>query len=148
MDWPVILSAQPAKYLITAIEKLTSTVRAQLNVLPKQRCYQWWSKIKGEESLYLPLSKASRAANSSWSRSISWASFHNRSPLTLPGAFKPHVVSNAFCATSTAISTSSSVASETFVINFPLAKMPSQRVAKDPQKKNDELGLRTLTSKR
>ena len=36
MDWPVILSAQPAKYLITEIEKFTSTFRAQLNVLPKQ----------------------------------------------------------------------------------------------------------------
>ena len=37
MDWPVILSAQPAKYLITEIEKFTSTLRAQLNVLPKHR---------------------------------------------------------------------------------------------------------------
>ena len=35
MDWPVILSAQPAKYLITEIEKFTSTLRAHLNVLPK-----------------------------------------------------------------------------------------------------------------
>ena len=52
---------------------------------------------------------------------MSSASFHNRFDRTLPGAFNPHVVSNAFWAASTAMSTSSSVASETFVMTCPLA---------------------------
>ena len=68
---------------------------------------------------------------------MSSVSFHNRFDLTLPEAFNPHVVSNAFWAASTAMSTSSSVASETFVINCPLAGMKGVSIMHG-QTENDE----------
>ena len=114
----MILSAQPAKYLMLEIAKLTSTLQAQSNVLPTNELHWQIRQVLREE---IPLSRASRAANSSKSRCMSSASFHSKLDLRPPGAFSPQVVSNAFCAASTAMSTSSSVASETFVINRPLA---------------------------
>ena len=75
----------------------------------------------------VPLSKASSAASSSMCASMISASLWRYLARTGPGAFRPHTVSNAFCAALTATSTSFGVASAIFVIIFPSAVKDSDQ---------------------
>ena len=69
----------------------------------------------------IPLSKASSAASSSMCASIISASLLRYLDRRVPETFRPHTVSNAFCAALTATSTSFGVAEATLVIIFPSA---------------------------
>lgn len=81
------------------------------------------TRISSERSPdYAPLSRASRAESSSQFASMATASLYKSSPRRAPGALRPHVVSRATWAAATAVSTSLTVASDTFVIGFPFAE--------------------------
>lgn len=86
---------------MTSMEAATSTFLAQPNVLP--------------------VSMASIAASSSACFSVNCPSLYSKSPRCAAPALDPHVELNALCAASTARSTSASVASETLVMDFPVA---------------------------